>query len=98
MKTILASCALAIIYNFLYGRDRARAFLLPADNCPIVPITFIGVFVLIYVLAEYFIVGSNPGFSFLASALTIFNGVQLFALGIIAEYLACIFERTSGKQ
>ena len=60
--------------------------------------TIIGVFVLIYVLAEYFIVGSIPGFSFLASAITIFSGVQLFALGIIGEYLARMFERTSGKQ
>ena len=60
--------------------------------------TILGVFVLIYVLAEYFIVGSIPGFSFLASAITIFSGVQLFALGIIGEYLARMFERTSGKQ
>jgi undecaprenyl-phosphate 4-deoxy-4-formamido-L-arabinose transferase len=60
--------------------------------------TIIGVFVLIYVIAEYFIVGSIPGFSFLASAITIFSGVQLFALGIIGEYLARMFERTSGKQ
>jgi undecaprenyl-phosphate 4-deoxy-4-formamido-L-arabinose transferase len=60
--------------------------------------TIIGVFVLVYVLVEYFTVGSIPGFSFLASAITIFSGVQLFALGIIGEYLARMFERTSGKQ
>jgi undecaprenyl-phosphate 4-deoxy-4-formamido-L-arabinose transferase len=60
--------------------------------------TIIGIFVLIYVVTEYFIVGSIPGFSFLASAITIFSGVQLFALGIIGEYLARMFERTSGRQ
>jgi glycosyltransferase involved in cell wall biosynthesis len=60
--------------------------------------TILGVFVLIYVVGEYFTVGSIPGFSFLASAITIFSGVQLFALGIIGEYLARMFERTSGKQ
>jgi len=40
MKTILASRASAIIYNLLYGRDGERAFLLPANICPIVPLTF----------------------------------------------------------
>lgn len=60
--------------------------------------TIFGVFVLIYVFGVFFTVGSIPGFSFLASAITIFSGVQLFALGIIGEYLARMFERTSGKQ
>lgn len=60
--------------------------------------TILGFFILIYVVAEYFTVGSIPGFSFLASTITIFSGVQLFALGIIGEYLARMFERTSGKQ
>jgi len=60
--------------------------------------TILGFFILIYVIAEYFTVGSIPGFTFLASAITIFSGVQLFALGIIGEYLARMFERTSGKQ
>jgi undecaprenyl-phosphate 4-deoxy-4-formamido-L-arabinose transferase len=60
--------------------------------------TIFGVFVLIYVVGVFFTVGSIPGFSFLASAITIFSGVQLFALGIIGEYLARMFERTSGKQ
>jgi undecaprenyl-phosphate 4-deoxy-4-formamido-L-arabinose transferase len=59
--------------------------------------TIVGVFVLIYVLVVYFTLGSIPGFSFLASAITIFSGVQLFALGIIGEYLARVFERSSGR-
>jgi undecaprenyl-phosphate 4-deoxy-4-formamido-L-arabinose transferase len=59
--------------------------------------TILGVFVLLYVLGVYFTEGSIPGFSFLASAITIFSGVQLFALGIIGEYLARVFERSSGR-
>ena len=59
--------------------------------------TFFGFLVFVYVLAVYFTEGSIPGFSFLASVLTIFSGVQLFALGIIGEYLARVFERSSGR-
>jgi len=60
--------------------------------------TIFGFIVLVYVVTVFFTVGSIPGFSFLASAITLFSGVQLFALGIIGEYLARMFERTSGKQ
>lgn len=59
--------------------------------------TIIGLLVLIYVLAVYFILGSEPGFSFLASAIVIFSGVQLFALGIMGEYLGRVFDRTHGR-
>jgi glycosyltransferase involved in cell wall biosynthesis len=59
--------------------------------------TILGFFVLLYVVGVYFTAGSVPGFSFLASAITIFSGVQLFALGIIGEYLARVFERSSGR-
>jgi hypothetical protein len=31
---------------------------------------------------------SVPGFPFLASVIAIFSGAQLFALGVIGEYLA----------
>jgi glycosyltransferase involved in cell wall biosynthesis len=48
-----------------------------------------GLGVLAYVVAQYFIHGGSvPGFPFLASVIAIFSGVQLFALGIIGEYLA----------
>jgi undecaprenyl-phosphate 4-deoxy-4-formamido-L-arabinose transferase len=60
--------------------------------------TLFGVGVLIYVLTVYFTAGSVPGFPFLASTFIIFSGVQLFALGIIGEYLARVFERTGGKH
>ena len=59
--------------------------------------TLFGVGVLIYVLVIYFTLGSIDGFPFLASTITIFSGVQLFALGIIGEYLARVFERTGGR-
>jgi undecaprenyl-phosphate 4-deoxy-4-formamido-L-arabinose transferase len=59
--------------------------------------TIIGFLVLMYVLTTYFALGSIPGFTFLASVITIFSGVQLFALGIIGEYLARLFERSSGR-
>jgi len=59
--------------------------------------TLFGVGVLVYVLTIYFTLGSIAGFPFLASTITIFSGVQLFALGIIGEYLARVFERTGGR-
>jgi glycosyltransferase involved in cell wall biosynthesis len=57
--------------------------------------TLFGVALLAYVLGRYLVTGvSVPGFPFLASAIAIFSGAQLFALGIIGEYLARIFNRT----
>jgi glycosyltransferase involved in cell wall biosynthesis len=51
--------------------------------------TALGGLVLAYVLGRYFLEGSRvEGFAFLASIITIFAGAQLFALGIIGEYLA----------
>lgn len=48
-----------------------------------------GASVLIYVAISFLINGSAvPGFGFLASIIAIFSGAQLFALGIIGEYLA----------
>jgi undecaprenyl-phosphate 4-deoxy-4-formamido-L-arabinose transferase len=56
--------------------------------------TLFGMLLLLYVLGRYAIEGGSiPGFTFLASAIAIFSGVQLFALGIIGEYLARIFHR-----
>ena len=51
--------------------------------------TLFGLALLIYVLVSYWIAGSPvPGFPFLASVISIFSGAQLFALGVIGEYLA----------
>jgi len=51
--------------------------------------TIFGIGVLLFVLGRYVINGGSvPGFPFLASIIAIFSGAQLFALGIIGEYLA----------
>lgn len=48
-----------------------------------------GVVIFIYVVGRVILEGGSvPGFPFLASIIAIFSGVQLFALGIIGEYLA----------
>jgi undecaprenyl-phosphate 4-deoxy-4-formamido-L-arabinose transferase len=56
-----------------------------------------GVVAFVRTLYVYFVEGSVPGFSFLAATILLFGGVQLFALGIIGEYLARVFERASGR-
>jgi glycosyltransferase involved in cell wall biosynthesis len=56
---------------------------------------FFGFMVLAYVLIRYIALGGSvPGFPFLASLIAIFSGVQLFALGVIGEYLARMHFRT----
>jgi glycosyltransferase involved in cell wall biosynthesis len=59
--------------------------------------TIFGLLVLVYVLGVYIFAGSVPGFPFLASLVAVFSGVQLFALGIIGEYLARIFDRSMDR-
>ncbi len=56
--------------------------------------TIFGLGVLVYVIFIYFREGSVPGFPFLASIISLFGGMQLFALGIFGEYLARIFDRS----
>ena len=57
--------------------------------------TLFGLAVLLYVLGRYAVEGGSvPGFPFLASLITIFSGAQLFALGIIGEYLGRVFNRS----
>ena len=56
--------------------------------------TLFGMSVLAFVLFRYLVAGDGvPGFPFLASVIAIFSGAQLFALGIIGEYLARIHFR-----
>ena len=50
--------------------------------------TLFGIGVFFYVFVRYCLEGSVPGFPFLASIIAIFSGAQLFALGVIGEYLA----------
>ena len=57
--------------------------------------TLLGFVLLSYVVGRYFLQGSSvPGFPFLASMIAIFSGAQLFALGVIGEYLARMHFRT----
>ncbi len=60
--------------------------------------TVFGLLVLAYVVGRYLAEGGSvPGFPFLASVIAIFSGAQLFALGIIGEYLARMHLRTLEK-
>jgi undecaprenyl-phosphate 4-deoxy-4-formamido-L-arabinose transferase len=59
--------------------------------------TLFGVVVFLYVLIVTLLQGSIPGFPFLASIISLFSGTQLFALGIIGEYLARIFDRSMDR-
>jgi undecaprenyl-phosphate 4-deoxy-4-formamido-L-arabinose transferase len=52
-------------------------------------ITIFGIIIFLYVVANYILNGSSvAGFPFLASIIAIFSGAQMFALGIMGEYLA----------
>jgi glycosyltransferase involved in cell wall biosynthesis len=60
--------------------------------------TAVGFLVLLIVIVNYLASGSAvPGFAFLASIIAIFSGAQLFALGIIGEYLARMHFRTMDR-
>lgn len=60
--------------------------------------TLVGFLFLVYVVGRYLIQGgAPPGFPFLASQIAIFAGAQLFALGILGEYLARMHFRTLDK-
>ncbi len=60
--------------------------------------TLFGILVLIYVVGRFLIQGGSvPGFPFLASIIAIFSGAQLFALGVIGEYLARMHFRLMGR-
>ena len=61
-------------------------------------LTLFGVAILAEVTIHYLLYGGVvPGFSFLASIISIFSGAQLFALGIFGEYLARVHTRTMDK-
>jgi undecaprenyl-phosphate 4-deoxy-4-formamido-L-arabinose transferase len=60
--------------------------------------TLFGFGVLLYVLGCYFLSGTTvPGFPFLASLIAILSGAQLFALGVIGEYLALMHFRVMDR-
>jgi glycosyltransferase involved in cell wall biosynthesis len=60
--------------------------------------TLFGLAVLAYVVGRFLLQGAKvPGFAFLASAIAIFSGAQLFTLGILGEYLARVHLRTMAR-
>jgi undecaprenyl-phosphate 4-deoxy-4-formamido-L-arabinose transferase len=59
--------------------------------------TLVGVVVFLYVIIATLALGSIPGWPFLASIIALFSGTQLFALGIIGEYLARVFDRSMDR-
>ena len=61
--------------------------------------TLFGFGILVFVLINAVIHSADgvPGFAFLASIIAIFSGAQLFALGIIGEYLARMHFRTMDR-
>ena len=79
----------------IHGLNMLTGFsILPLQLASIVGFVFMffGMGILVYVIGRYLILGySVPGFPFLASIIAIFSGAQLFALGIIGEYLARMY-------
>ena len=73
---------------------------LPLQIASVIGFTLVlfGISILAYVLVNYMIRGSAvPGFAFIASIVVIFSGAQLFALGVIGEYLARMHFRTMDR-
>jgi glycosyltransferase involved in cell wall biosynthesis len=57
--------------------------------------TCFGLMVLTYVLVRYLLYGGKvPGFTFIAALVALFSGAQMFALGILGEYLGRIHSRS----
>jgi len=86
------------VSNYTFGRLLAHAIdmmtgfsIWPLRLASLVgfAVSLFGIGVLGYVLIRYVTAGGSvPGFPFLAATLAVFSGAQLFALGIIGEYLA----------
>ncbi|HEX3324644.1 MAG TPA: GNAT family N-acetyltransferase [Solirubrobacterales bacterium] len=61
-------------------------------------VVLFGAAILADVLLRFLIEGTSvPGFPFLASIISIFAGAQLFAIGVIGEYLARVHVRVMSK-
>jgi glycosyltransferase involved in cell wall biosynthesis len=94
------------VSNYSFSRLLAQVFLI-LTGFSTVPLRFaslsgfaftlFGIVVFLFVLLSYFTQGSIPGFPFLASIVLLFSGMQLFALGLIGEYLARVFDRSMDR-
>ncbi len=87
-------------YNFFMLVQAAMLILTGYSTAPLRLASWVGFLttlfggaIFLYVLILYYTAGSLPGFPFLASIIAIFGGTQLFALGMMGEYLARMFER-----
>jgi undecaprenyl-phosphate 4-deoxy-4-formamido-L-arabinose transferase len=84
-----------------YAIDLTTGF----STLPLQIASIIGFALVMFGVAIFVVVGINflirgsyvPGFAFLASIITVFSGAQLFALGIIGEYLARMHFRTMDR-
>jgi undecaprenyl-phosphate 4-deoxy-4-formamido-L-arabinose transferase len=93
--------------NYTFGKLIRHSFnmmtgfsILPLQIASLIGFVFtlFGFGILAYVLSRYAIEGTSvQGFPFLASVIAIFSGAQLFALGIIGEYLARMHFRIMDK-
>lgn len=73
---------------------------LPLQLATLIGFTFtlVGIALLAWVMVRYLIEGDAvPGFPFLASTIALFSGAQLFALGIIGEYLSRMHYRVMDR-
>ena len=73
---------------------------LPLQMASVVGFAFgaLGLLLLCYLVIRYLVHGTSvPGFTFLASIIAIFSGVQLFALGVFGEYLSRMHFRAMGR-
>jgi glycosyltransferase involved in cell wall biosynthesis len=82
----LLRMAVMLLTGFTTGPLRLASFVGFSFTC-------FGFGVLVYVLVRAVVQGSIPGFPFLASLIALFSGAQLFALGIIGEYVAVAHDR-----
>ncbi len=61
-------------------------------------ISLLGFFLLLFTLVSYAIDPTDvEGFTFIATAISLFSGVQLLSLGVVGEYLARMHFRTMGR-
>lgn len=92
-------------YTFLKLASHAVTMLtgfstLPLRLASLTGLAFVvlGIGILLFVLGSYLIHGGGlPGFPFLASTIALFSGAQLFALGVIGEYIAKIHFRSMNR-
>jgi len=60
--------------------------------------TVFGLLLFVWVIGRYLLAGTSvPGFPCLASVIAVFSGAQMFALGIIGEYLARMHFRSMDR-